>query len=306
MNAQFLLGKIIRSVITLWITVSLAFVLLRLAGDPAEALIPPDAGPEVVEYYRVKWGFDKPIHVQYFKYFGALVRGDFGFSLHTGKPVHDIVFQKVPNTLLLGGTAFLIALFVGIPLGVLAALKRNSLIDRVVMSFSVFAFAMPNFFFGLLLILSAAMIFHTFVGAGELTFWSLILPACTLGLANVGSLARFTRSTVLETLNKPFMAAALAKGVGMSRRIVHHALPNAAIPIVTLLGLSLGGLIAGSVVTETVFGWPGVGSLLIRAVQTRDLGVVQFIVLMVASTMTAVNLMVDLLYLVIDPRIRVK
>ncbi|MHA1567136.1 MAG: ABC transporter permease [Alphaproteobacteria bacterium] len=302
----WLIRRLLRAVVTLWIVVTLTFFMMRMAGDPAEALVPPDAGPEVIEYYREKWGFDQPLSVQYGRYFGALLQGEAGVSLHTGRSVSRIVVEKIPQTLLLGGTALAIAMVLGILIGIVAALNRNSTLDRTVMAFSVFAFAMPNFFFGLLLILGAALLFKVFVGASSGGFLALLMPAATLGLAQLGSIARFTRSAMLETLNKPFMMAALAKGVPFGRRILRHALPNAAIPIVTLLGLSLGGLIAGSIVTERVFGWPGVGSLLVRSVETRDLATVQFIVLLVAATMTIANLLVDLLYLVIDPRIRVK
>jgi peptide/nickel transport system permease protein len=298
--------KLLRAVITLWLTVTLVFVFLRMAGDPAAAMVPPDAGQEVIDQLREKWGFDKPLHVQYYVYFKTMLGGDFGYSIHTGQPVTKIVAERLPSTLQLGGTALLIAIGIGILLGITAALKHNTLIDRMVMSFAVFAFAMPNFFFGLILILAAALIFETFVGAQGGGIWGLLLPAATLGLANMGVFARFTRSSMLETLNKPFVAAARAKGVGHMRVVFRHALPNAAIPIVTLVGLSLGSLIAGSVVTEKVFSWPGVGSLLVRSVETRDLAIVQYIVLLVATTMVAANVLVDLTYMLIDPRIKGK
>lgn len=295
-----------RALITLWITVTITFVFLRFAGDPAAALVPPDAGPEVIEQLREKYGFDKPIHIQYYSYLRAIAGGDFGYSIHTGRPVTEIVARHIPKTLQLGSTALLIAIGVGVLLGVIAALRRNTLTDRIAMSFAVFAFAMPNFFFGLVLILGASLIFGTFVGAGSGGIWGLLLPAATLGLANMGVFARFARSSMLEVLNKPFIAAVRAKGVPGWRRVLFHALPNAAIPIVTLIGLSLGSMIAGSVVTEKVFSWPGVGLLLIRSVETRDLAIVQFIVITVAATMVIANFLVDLMYSLIDPRIRVK
>lgn len=298
--------KILRAVITLWLTVTLVFVFLRMAGDPAAAMVPPDAGQEVIDQLREKWGFDKPLHVQYYVYFKNMLGGDFGYSIHTGLPVTKIVAERLPSTLKLGGTALLIAIGIGILLGIVAALKHNTVIDRIVMSFAVFAFAMPNFFFGLILILAAALLFQTFVGAQSGGIWGLLLPAATLGLANMGVFARFARSSMLETLNKPFVTAARAKGVGHMRVVFRHALPNAAIPIVTLIGLSLGSLIAGSVVTEKVFSWPGVGSLLVRSVETRDLAIVQYIVLLVATTMVVANVLVDITYMLIDPRIRGK
>lgn len=304
--SRFILGKTLRALITLLVAVSLIFVFIRFSGDPAAALAPPDADQSVIDEYREKLGLDQPLIVQYGKYLGALAQGEFGFSVHTGRPVLEVVAERVPSTLILGGTALLIALGIGIPIGGLAALNRNSPLDRAVMAFSVFAFAMPNFFFGLIVILTAALVFKTFVGAGEIGFLGLLMPAATLGLANMGSFARFTRSSMLETLSKPYMIAAEARGVPRGRRILRHALPNAAIPIVTLIGLSLGALIAGSVVTEQVFSWPGVGFLLVRSVATRDIAMVQFIVLAVAFTMTFANLLVDLLYLAIDPRIRAR
>ncbi len=304
--SRFVLGKTLRALITLLIAVSLVFVFIRFSGDPAAALAPPDADQAVIDEYREKLGLDQPLIVQYGKYLGALARGEFGFSVHTGRPVMEVVAERIPNTLVLGGTALLIAIGIGVPIGGLAALNRNSRLDRAVMAFSVFAFAMPNFFFGLIVILTAALVFKTFVGAGEIGFLGLLMPAATLGLANMGSFARFTRSSLLETLGKPYMMAAEARGVPRRRRILRHALPNAAIPIVTLIGLSLGALIAGSVVTEQVFSWPGVGFLLVRSVATRDIAMVQFIVLMVAFTMTFANLAVDLIYMAIDPRIRAR
>ncbi len=304
--SRFILGKTLRAMITLLIAVSLVFVFIRFSGDPAAALAPPDADQAVIDEYREKLGLDQPLIVQYGKYLGALARGEVGFSVHTGRPVTAVVAERIPATLVLGGTALLIAIGIGVPIGGLAALNRNSPLDRAVMAFSVFAFAMPNFFFGLIVILTAALVFKTFVGAGEIGFLGLLMPAATLGLANMGSFARFTRSSLLETLGKPYMMAAEARGVPRRRRILRHALPNAAIPIVTLIGLSLGALIAGSVVTEQVFSWPGVGFLLVRSVATRDIAMVQFIVLMVAFTMTFANLAVDLIYMAIDPRIRAR
>ncbi|RUT35049.1 ABC transporter permease [Arsenicitalea aurantiaca] len=300
------LGKIVRAMITLLITVTLVFFFIRLSGDPAAALAPPDAPPQVIEQYRRAMGLDQPLPVQYFNYVLGLVQGDFGYSIHTGRPVEEIFLARVPATLLLGLTALGIALVLGVTLGTVAALSRASVLDRFVMAFSVFAFAMPNFFFGILVILTGALVFGVFFGGtgGIANFGQVLAPAATLGLASMGSFARFTRSSLLETLNKPFMGALEARGIPPMRRLLRHAAPNAAIPIVTMLGLSLGGLVAGAVVTEQVFSWPGVGQLLIRSVQTRDIAVIQFSVIAVSFTMTLANLVVDLVYFWLDPRIR--
>lgn len=302
----YIVSKLVRAVITLLVTVTLVFIFIRFSGDPAAALAPPDAPQEVIDQYTRALGLDQPLWKQYTSYVGQLLQGDFGYSVHSGRASLSLFLDRLPATLHLGGTALLIALGAGIPLGALAALNRGQALDRGVMAFSVFAFAMPNFLFGLMVILTASLVFQVYLGGqGAAGTWFGVLPAAlTLGLAAMGSFARFSRSSLLETINKPFMRAAEARGVPYMRRLLRHAMPNAAIPLVTLIGLSLGGLIAGSVITEQVFAWPGVGQLLVRSVATRDIATVQFIVLAIAFTMILANLIVDLLYLVIDPRIR--
>ena len=305
---SFILFKLFRALVTLVVAASLVFMFIRFSGDPAAALAPPDAPQEVIDQYAKAMGLDKPLWQQYAAYFGGLLTGDFGYSIHTGRAASDLFLERLPFTLKLGGAALQIAIATGVPLGAIAALNRKSLIDRGVMAFSVFAFAMPNFLFGLLVILIGALVFKTYLGgaAGAGSLLGVLPPAFTLGLAAMGSFARFARSSLLETINMPFMRAAEARGIPFMRRLIRHAAPNAAIPLVTLIGLSLGALIAGSVVTEQVFAWPGVGQLLVRSVATRDIATVQFIVLAVAFTMVLANLIVDLLYLVIDSRIRAK
>lgn len=304
----YISSRLVRAIATMILTVTIVFIFIRLSGDPAAALAPPDVGQEVIDQYREKLGLDQPLWKQYLTYVSSLAQGQFGYSIHTGLPALTLFLDKLPATLVLGGTALLIALGIGIPIGVIAALNRNTPIDRGVMAFSVFAFAMPNFLFGLAVILIGALVFQVFFGASAnlFTLGAVLAPAATLGLASMGAFARFSRSSVLETISKPFMIAAEARGIPRTRRLVRHVAPNAAIPLVTLLGLSLGSLIAGSVVTEQVFAWPGVGQLLVRSVITRDIAVVQFLVLAVAFTMVIANLLVDLLYLVIDPRIRAR
>lgn len=303
---RLVLFKILRAVITLLVAVTLVFIFIRLSGDPALALAPPDAPPAVVEEYRRRLGLDQPLLTQYLRYLMGMFQGDFGYSIHTGRSAQSLFFDRLPATLLLGLTALAIALVLGVSMGMIAALRHNSFIDRFVIGFSVFAFAMPNFFFGLLVVLTGALVFGVFFGGSGATrtLGQLLAPAATLGLAAMGSFARFTRSSLLETLNKPFMTALAARGVPFRRRLLRHAVPNAANPVVTMLGLSLGGIVAGAVVTEQVFSWPGIGQLLIRSVETRDIAVLQFIVLMVALVMTVTNLLVDLLYAVLDPRMR--
>jgi peptide/nickel transport system permease protein len=304
MNTRFILIKLGRALITMWLVVTFAFLILRLSGDPVEIMLGDQADPVVVEHYRALYGFDRPIYVQYVRYFVGIASGDFGLSVADGRPVLQVIAEALPATLQLALVALLIAIAIGVPLGIIAALNRNKAIDRFVMTFAVLGFSVPNFFLGILLILVFSMWLRVLPSSGIGTMWHLIMPAITLGTGIAGSLARFTRSSMLEVLNRHYMRTAAAKGVPRPRRVVLHALPNAAIPLLTVLGFRLGDLVAGSIITETVFAWPGVGRLLVSAVTRRDLAVVQGVLIWAAFTMVVANLAVDLLYGWIDPRVR--
>ncbi|TJZ90159.1 ABC transporter permease [Paracoccus gahaiensis] len=301
---RFWLIKFARTVLTLWFVVTFAFVVLRTSGDPVVALLGADAMPDEIEHFRELWGLDQPLFVQYLSYIGQMATGQFGVSLRDSRPVMDIILERLPATVQLGLAAFALAALVGIPAGILAALRRGGWLDRAIMALAVFGFALPNFFLGILLILLFSLTWQILPSSGSGTFRHLIMPAVTLATFTAGTLARFTRSAMLEVLERPYMRAAAAKGVPAWKRVLLHALPNAAIPIVTVIGLNLGQLVAGAIVVETVFAWPGIGRLLVIAVSQRDLAVVQGLVLVIAVTMVLANLMVDLLYGVLDPRIR--
>lgn len=305
MNTRFLCIKLLRGMLTVLIVLTFVFVILRLSGDPVDALVGDDAMPEVIDYYRDLYGLDKPIWEQYLLYLRNILHGDLGFSYSDERDAIEVVLERVPKTIQLGVTAFLGSLLIGIPLGIVAALHRNSAIDRFTMGFAVLGFSLPNFFLGILLILTFAMHFRILPSSGSGSWQHMVMPVITLATAGAGSLARFARSSMLEVLGKSYVRTATAKGVPRMRRINWHALPNAAIPIVTILGFRLGDLIAGSVVTESVFAWPGVGRLLVVSVGARDLAIVQTILIIVATTMVVANLCVDLLYGWLDPRIRV-
>ena len=296
--------KVVRALLTLWLVVTFAFVVLRLSGDPIEQLIGDNPDPAVLDYYRAKFGFDRPIWEQYIAYVGSVLQGDLGISIKDEREASAIVLEALPRTLQLGFLSLGLSLVIGIPLGIVAALHRNKAIDRFAMSFAVFGFSMPNFFLAILLILLFSLNLRWLPSSGAGTIWHIVMPAITLGTAGAGSIARFTRSSMLEVLSKAYMRTATAKGVPRLRRLNWHALPNAAIPIVTIIGFRLGDLVAGAIVTETVFAWPGVGRLLVGAVSSRDLAIVQAILLMVAATMVVANLVVDIVYGWIDPRMR--
>jgi peptide/nickel transport system permease protein len=303
MTASFFLIRLVRVLATVWAAATLVFVALRLAGDPVAALIPPDLPDAVAQDYRERLGLDASIWVQYLRYLAAIPTGDFGFSFRTNGPALDLVAERIGATLLLTGSALGLAVGVGVPAGVLAAIRRNGAVDRIVMSVAVFGFAMPNFFFGILLILLFTMNLRWLPSSGMGGIEHLIMPALTLGLASAGAYARMTRSALLEVLESPFMRTARAKGLPPSRRLFVHGLRAILVPLVTLLGFSVGALIAGAIVTETVFAWPGVGRLLVVSVAERDLAVVQMIVILSAATMAVANALVDLALGVLDPRI---
>jgi len=301
---RFLATRLARAALTIAMVVTFAFVVLRLSGDPAQIIMGADAPPEAVDAFRSAWGLDEPIWVQYFSYFWAILQGDLGRSMRDGRDAIVLVTERIPATLALTLPALAIKICLGIPAGIYAALHRNSLADRVVMIIAVAGFTVPSFVLGLLLVLVFAVQLGWLPSGGQESWRHGILPVITLGLGGAAVLARFTRSAMLEVLGQPYIRTASAKGVPWRAVVTGHALPNAAIPTVTIIGFMVGTLIAGAVVVESVFSWPGVGRLLVIAVANRDLAVVQCILLLVAITMVCANLIVDLLYGLLDPRLR--
>lgn len=301
---RFIASRLARAALTIALVVTFAFIVLRLSGDPAQIIMGADAPPEAVDAFRAAWGLDEPLWVQYFSYFWAILQGDLGRSMRDGRDAIVLVTERIPATLALTIPALAIKICLGIPAGIYAALHRNSLADRVVMIIAVAGFTVPSFVLGLLLVLVFAVQLGWLPSGGQESWRHGILPVITLGLGGAAVLARFTRSAMLEVLGQPFIRTASAKGVPWRAVVTGHALPNAAIPTVTIIGFMVGTLIAGAVVVESVFSWPGVGRLLVVAVANRDLAVVQCILLLVAITMVCANLIVDLLYGLLDPRLR--
>ena len=304
MTLTYVLVKLLRAIVTVWLVVSFVFFVLRLSGDPVAQLLPDDVDRQTVEFYRAAWGLDQPILTQYVRYIAALFHGDLGISFRNNLDALDLVMQRLPKTALLGGTALALALAVGIPLGIAAAMAKNTIFDRIVMSVAVFGFSMPNFFLGILLILAFSLQLRWLPSSGSGTVWHLIMPAVTLGSGFAAQIARYTRSAMIDVLNRAYMRTAVAKGAGQARRLYLHALPNAAIPVVTITGMKIGELLGWAVITETVFAWPGIGRLLTSAVANRDLAVVQCVMLVLAVTMVSANFLVDLAYGWLDPRVR--
>ena len=305
MHIKYFLVKTLRALITTFLLVVFVFFVLRITGDPAQAMLPDDATEEDYIEFRQMWGLDKPLMEQFYVYCKNFIHGDFGQSYKDGRDVFDVISQRLPKSIWLMGMSIIFSIVLGLPLGIYAALHRNSFGDRFIMGTAVFGFSMPNFFLGIMFILIFSMKLHWLPSAGSDTWLHLLLPMVTIGMTRMGSYARYTRSAMLNVLSKPYIITAKAKGASRKRMVYLHALPNAAIPIVTVIGTSIGHMVGGSVVIENVFAWPGVGRLLVSSVAVRDLPVVQAIVIIMGLAMVLANLLVDFTYGLLDPRIRV-
>jgi peptide/nickel transport system permease protein len=281
-------------------------------GDPAAVILGADATPEQVERLRRELGLDQPIHIQFITWFTDVLRGDLGTSLFLGQPVSQALLSRAEPTGLLTLYALTIAILIGVPSGIFSAIKQNSFIDRALMVFAITGAAVPNFFLGILFILIFAVTLRWLPSGGYENilvdpvqhFRTMIMPAVALGLSSAGLLARLVRSSMLDVLREDYVRTAMAKGVAFRNMITRHALRNALIPAVTVIGYSLGTLLGGAVVTETVFTIPGMGRLVVQSVLRRDFPVIQGAVLIIAGFYVLANLLVDVLYVYIDPRIR--
>jgi ABC-type dipeptide/oligopeptide/nickel transport system permease component len=280
------------------------FLILHLTGDPAALLLPPDATAEDIAKFRTAMGFDDPVAVQYVRFLKGAVRGDFGESLRHGEPAMGQALERLPATFELAGAGLLIALGLAIPAGIVSAVHRNTSVDYVSTVVALLGQAMPTFWLGIMLILIFSVRLNWLPSSGRGGLEHLILPAITLGLFTTARITRLTRSGMLEVLGQDYIRTARAKGVGEPPVVWKHALKNASIPIVTIVGIELGTLLGGSVITETIFAWPGVGRLSVQAIFNRDYPVVQSAVFLLASTFVIVNFLVDVIYTYLDPRIR--
>ena len=304
MPTRYIIQKLLRALLTIWIIVTFVFIVLRLSGDSALMIFGPDVDAEAIKTLREDWGLNKPIWQQYLFYIEKVFHGDLGKSYLDGRAAFDVVMERIPKTLSLMGVTAIVTFLIGIPAGIYSALHHNTKTDRMTMTMSVMGLSIPNFFLGVLLILLFSVAWQILPSAGSETGWHYVMPVITMATAEASVFARFTRSAMLEVLNKPYIRTALAKGVPWKNVVREHALPNAAIPTVTIAGFFVGSLIVGGVVTENVFAWPGVGRLLVNAVANRDLAVVQVAVLLIAFSMVATNLLVDFAYGWLDPRVR--
>jgi ABC-type dipeptide/oligopeptide/nickel transport system permease component len=300
----FLASRLLRAAIALWLVSTVVFVVMRLSGDPVPLLLPPDAPRSEIFRVRAELGLDRPLPVQYAVFVGNVLRGDFGRSIHFRQPALQVVLGYLPATLELGLTAFVLAALVALPIGVLSAVRRNSVIDQAAMGLALVGQSAPTFFIGILLILIVSLKLGLLPTSGRGDWHNLALPALTLGAFAMASIARLTRSAVLEVLRADYVRTARAKGVSEALVVAKHTLKNAAVPIVTITGLQFGTLLGGAVVTETVFAWPGIGRLAIQSIYNRDYPVVQCTVFLSAVLFIFINFCIDLLYGLLDPRAR--
>lgn len=301
---RYVTVKIAKAIVTIWFILTLVFLLTRLSGDPAEWLLPDDASAKTKAELRLSLGLDRPIGQQYADYLGALFTGDMGKSYHYLRPVGDLFAERAGATLTLGSISFVLSIVIGVPIGVIAAVHRNSLLDRLTMGISIAGYTIPNFVFGILLIFLFSLQLRLLPSGGMSSPLHYVMPLLVLTVDSIAGIARLTRGSMLDVLRQDYLDSARAKGVKERIVIYKHALRNALIPVVTIIGLHLGTMLGGAVVVETVFAFPGIGSLLVAAAQYRDFPVIQYGVLLIATAVIVANLLVDLSYGLLDPRVR--
>jgi len=302
--ARQILRRLLRAVAALLVVTAVVFTLLHLSGDPAYILLTPEATAEDRAAFRAEYGMDRPLWVQYGRYLGRLVQGDFGQSLSFRTPAVAVALERLPATLELTLAAMALAVLISLPAAVLAAVRRGTLFDRALMIFTLIGQTVPTFWLGMVMILVLAVRFHLFPASGRGGVLHLVMPATALALWLTALLARVTRSEMIEALEQDYVRTARAKGLTERGIAARHALKNALLPIITVMGLQFGGLLGGAVMTETVFAWPGVGTMILDAILKKDFPVVLAGVVIVAMGFIVVNLLLDLLYTVLDPRIK--
>jgi peptide/nickel transport system permease protein len=300
---RYIGGRLFQAVLSILIVATVVFFLVRLTGDPARFFVPDSAPIEMQERIRGLLGLDRPLYEQYLSYLFDLVRLNLGTSF-SGQPVLEILFDHLPATLALTVAAFILAVVVGVPLGLLSAVKRGTIIDRLANIVSLLGQSVPTFWLAIILILIFSVNLHLLPVAGRSSLASYVLPAITLGWAAVAGITRLTRSSMLEVLDADYVRMARAKGLPVRVVVGKHALRTAIIPVVTFAGLMLAAFMNGSVVIESIFAWPGIGRVILDAVTGRDFPVIQGAVILIAAIYVVINLLVDILYVVIDPRIR--
>jgi len=303
--SHFLFRRLLLTIPVLFGVATLVFSLIHLVpGDPVQAMLGDSASPRDVAELRGRLGLDRPLYVQYGSFLAGLAKGDLGVSLRTSQPVAAAIAERLPATFELAFAAMSAAVLFAIPLGIVAAVGAGTHVDHAATTLALVGISMPNFWLGPLLAIIFSIVLGWLPVSGRGTPAHLVLPAVTLGAPLAAVLARMTRASVLEELSEPYVLAARARGVSRARAVLRHAFRNSLIPIVTVLGLQIGAVLTGAVITETIFAWPGVGRLLIQSISFRDYPVVQGCILLIAVTYVSMNLLTDVVYGFLDPRIR--
>ncbi|MEE9158387.1 MAG: nickel ABC transporter permease [Gammaproteobacteria bacterium] len=302
---RFLITRLVSATVVVFGVITIVFLLIHLVpGDPVEVMLGEAAQPADRDALRQALGLDQPLWVQWGRYVQGLAHLDLGMSLHSKRPIVDILGERVPATLLLAAAGLLVAVVIALPLGILAAVRKGTGWDQGSMAFAMLGVSIPNFWMGPLLILVFSFWLGWFPVSGMEGIRSLVLPAFTLGTALAAILSRMVRAALLEVLSEDYIRAARAKGLNNRTVVLHHGLRNAALPVITVLGLQLGALLGGAVITETIFAWPGIGQLTIEAIQRRDYPVVQACVMLISLAYVLVNTLTDVAYAALDPRVR--
>ncbi|HCJ58789.1 ABC transporter permease [Lutispora sp.] len=304
--AKYLAKRLGQSLIAVLGITLVVFLVLNVAGDPVQLMLPPSASQADIEAMREEMGFNDPIIVQFGRFLKGAVVGDFGMSYNYNEPAMAVVLERLPATLKLAGAALLISLIFGIPAGIISAIKRNSKTDAVIRSISLLGQCIPAFWLGIMLIMIFSVKLRWLPTSGNDSWKSIIMPAFTLGVFTAATITRLLRSNMLEIMTKEYIDVAKAKGLGGYMIVMKHAFKNALSSILTVLGLQIASLIGGAVITETVFGWPGIGRLAVQSITNSDFMVVEAIVFIMAISFTLINLVVDILYCIINPRIKMQ
>jgi peptide/nickel transport system permease protein len=301
---RYVAGRLIQAIIAVFGVLTIVFIVMRFSGDPTLLLVPEGASPESIDTLRTALGFDRPVIVQYIDYLRSLSHLDFGASVVQRIPAFDIVAPRIPYTILLAAGALIVAVGAGIPVGIAMAVWRGGWLERSLAAMVLTGQSMPTFLSGILLILVFGVMLGWLPTSGAGDLQALVLPSVALGALSMSTFARMARISIVDELGKDYVRAGRARGLSLAGIVCRHVLRNAAIPVVTIAALEIGNLVAGAVIVETVFAWPGIGQLAIQSIQSRDFLVVQLIVVMISFVYVFTSLLADVVYALIDPRIR--
>ncbi len=303
---SYILKRLLQSIFVIFGITLVVFCVLHLSGDPVQLMVPPSASQVEVERIRQEMGFNDPLYQQYFRFLAGALVGDFGQSYYYNEPAMRVVLERVPATVELAVAALIISIVIAIPAGIISAIKRNSVIDMVIRFFAMLGQCIPSFWLGIMFILLFSVTLHILPTGGNKGWASLILPALTLGMFSAASITRILRSSMIEIMGKEYITVAKAKGLLQSKVIMKHAFKNALSSVLTMIGMQFAALLGGAVITETVFAWPGVGRLIVQSITNNDFMVVEATVILLAIAFVLINFIVDVLYCVINPRIRMQ